>query len=433
VGGQSLIELWVRPRGPDDGANFVTATACGAGLCPDDFVASQSFSAAAHDWIPIVLRDPQGAAAIHQVTIDTSAAELDLDDFQVSTTPEPDTAIASGPPNPSASTTATFRLVGSLSTVFFSCQLDGQGAPCNTLTGLSLGAHRFTAAAVDEWGEEDLTPATYDWTVVAPAVTPTPTPAPADADGDGIPDATDNCPDVPNPDQADSDKDGVGDACEVLPSGNKPVVAGKTAKVQLVSGEVFVKLPAVAASGVDARGLLADSGFVPLKGVASVPVGSTVDARKGKLRLTSAANSRRSGDRRRRLSAATFQAGIFRIRQARAKRRSSKPLPTDAVLVTPAGAAAVCAHSTRAHPLKGVVRHLLASGKGVFRTVGGASTATARNATWSTTDRCDGTVTEVGRGRVLLRLRKGHKKVTVRAGREYIARARLFAAKKGRR
>lgn len=41
------------------------------------------------------------------------------------------------------------------------------------------------------------------------------TPPPADRDGDGVPDVTDNCPDVSNPDQLDSDGDGTGDACEV--------------------------------------------------------------------------------------------------------------------------------------------------------------------------------------------------------------------------
>jgi hypothetical protein len=102
------------------------------------------------------------------------------------------------------------------------------------------------------------------------------------------------------------------------------------------------------------------------------------------------------------------------------------------VLVTPARAAAGCARSSSSRPLKGVVRHLLASGKGVFRTIGGASTATATNATWSTTDRCNGTVTEVGRGRVKVRVRATGKRVTVRAGREFTAHARLFGPQKGR-
>lgn len=36
----------------------------------------------------------------------------------------------------------------------------------------------------------------------------------ADSDGDGIPDVSDNCPDIANPDQADADSDTVGDACD---------------------------------------------------------------------------------------------------------------------------------------------------------------------------------------------------------------------------
>jgi len=54
-------------------------------------------------------------------------------------------------------------------------------------------------------------------------VTPPPAP-PTDSDGDGIPNASDNCPNVFNPIraidggvQADSDGDGDGDACDVCP------------------------------------------------------------------------------------------------------------------------------------------------------------------------------------------------------------------------
>lgn len=42
-------------------------------------------------------------------------------------------------------------------------------------------------------------------------------PDPNDRDGDGVPNATDNCPDVPNPTQADADMDRVGDACDACP------------------------------------------------------------------------------------------------------------------------------------------------------------------------------------------------------------------------
>jgi hypothetical protein len=43
-----------------------------------------------------------------------------------------------------------------------------------------------------------------------------------DTDGDGIPDSSDNCPNVANPDQADADGDGLGNACD--PNSYPPAV-----------------------------------------------------------------------------------------------------------------------------------------------------------------------------------------------------------------
>jgi hypothetical protein len=37
---------------------------------------------------------------------------------------------------------------------------------------------------------------------------------PPDTDGDGVPDGSDNCPNMSNPDQLDTDHDGLGDACD---------------------------------------------------------------------------------------------------------------------------------------------------------------------------------------------------------------------------
>ena len=87
-----------------------------------------------------------------------------------------------------------------------------------------------TIPVLDNAGEEpdetfdvtfSLLPANQDGTVIAPKTTvtimddDTPAPAPPDRDGDGVPDASDNCPNVANADQADGNGNGVGTACDL--------------------------------------------------------------------------------------------------------------------------------------------------------------------------------------------------------------------------
>lgn len=265
-----------------------------------------------------------------------------------------------------------------------------------SFAGAAAGTDTVSATAVDSAGRP----------LTANAVTRTWTAVVADPCGPG---------------QPDRDGDGIPDACDTaLPPGNRPVVAGSVARVQLVSGQVFVKLPGSAlADG-------APAGFVPLKGVATIPMGSVVDARQGTLALTTAAAYRGPSTQSVRLSAA-----IFAVRQAGAKQGPHKGIPrgrpyADLVMQTPAGAASACGHG----PGKGVVRTLSGAGAGFFRTVGAASTAiVAGTATWSVADRCDGTLTSVGRGRVRVLDLHTHRTRTVRAGQAFLVRARLFAAR----
>jgi hypothetical protein len=224
----------------------------------------------------------------------------------------------------------------------------------------------------------------------------------------------------------------VGNACEQLPPGNVPPVAGVSTVVRQLSGEVFVKLPTRTALGL--RGMrvpFQESGFVSLKGVASVPIGSTVDTRKGEIAMDSAGNGFPAGDRRARRQSARIRAGIFAIKQARARRKvaRSASIPTDVDLLSPPAAEAACVRG----PAKGIVRTMSMVVKGYYRALGGASTGTARDATFNTTDRCDGTLTEVGRGRVSLAVKGERKPIVVRGGRAYLVKAKLFQIRKGRR
>jgi len=417
---QALVKLYV--RAPVGGPQLVVE-ACGTDFCDPAPIDSVTLAAPVPDWRPVTVRDPAGAATIITVIIDGVSAPVDLDDVAISTSlAQPDAEIGSGPPASTGARDATFTFAANQPLVRFDCALDGNPiAGCAsplTLPGLATGPHRLIVTAVDRWGGSDATPAAYDWTIVA------------DADLDGVLDAADNCPGTANATQADADADGIGDACETLPAGNVPPVAGENVIASDVRGDVFVKLPP-GARPATTRTRFQDAGFQPIKGVASLPVGSTVDARKGSLAIQAAANSRPAADRRRRAHRARLAAGIFRIRQSRNRKKPGRPIPTDAVLVSGERAERACAGSTRRRPLKGIVRSLTMSGKGFFRAVGGASVGTARDATFITTDRCDGTLTEVGRGKVQLRDRRRKRGVTVRAGRGYLIKRPQFLTIKG--
>jgi Thrombospondin type 3 repeat len=408
---QRTVELFVRAP---QGVGTMTIRACPRG-CDSDATPPVTIPAPA-DWTPVVLVDNDDPS-IEQVQIFVDAGEIGIDDLAYSPFLQPDTEITSANVT---GTTGVFTFASNVPATGFFCSLDGQpSSACSsplTLSGLAPGAHRLTVIAQDAYGATDIrTPAQLPFTVAL-----------TDRDGDGIADASDNCPDKANSDQADSDKDGVGNACEVLPSGNTPPAAGVNAVVKLISGEVFVKLPA------GSRAPKQDTGFVPLKGVASLPVGSTVDARKGELQVQSASNGYSAKDRRARRTEARIRAGMFSIKQAKLKKKAKKSasISTDFGLVTPSGAATACAASKTS---KGVVRSLSVVAKGVLRTLGGAANATAKDATFIATDRCDGTLTQVGKGKVSVAVKGKKKPITVRSGQGYFVKARLFEAKKGRR
>lgn len=94
----------------------------------------------------------------------------------VDSTP-PETTLTSGPSASTESTWATFTFASELASTF-RCQLDGAApGPCTSpvsYTGISPGQHTFTVWARDTAGNEDATPATHTWTVLAPAPQPTP-------------------------------------------------------------------------------------------------------------------------------------------------------------------------------------------------------------------------------------------------------------------
>jgi streptogramin lyase len=190
---------------------------------------------------------------------------------------------------------------------------------------------------------------------------------------------------------------------EVLPP--PAPVLGETIGLAPVSGSVRVKPPGASA-------------FVALPAGSSVKVGSIVDTRRGTVELKTALGGGRTQKGR-------FWGAIFQVRQPRGSRGM-----TDLVLrggrfsrcpSTSRGARA--SGVTRDVGRRGVIRRLWGRDRhGRFRTKGRDSVAAVRGTVWSTADRCDGTMTRVKQGAVLVRNRHTGRRVLVTAGHRHLAR-----------
>jgi len=282
--------------------------------------------------------------------------------------------------------------------------IDGSsgGASVTESIPLSLppNAHFFARLKATNLGGVDVSPRVELWTDadsrildfapldVPPAVTPTPTST-----------ATPAAATPSNP---------VADAVTPVTQSTviAPPVLGQAVVVKPLTGSVRVRTPGA-------------RGFSTLAAGANLPVGTVVDTRAGKIVLQSARN------RRGRTQNGIFWGGVFQVRQ----KRSGKGM-TD--LHLRGGGFAACKNrasiSVLARESKGkrrVVRRLWGKDKhSRFRTHGRDSVATVRGTRWVTTDRCDGTLTKVTEGAVMVRDLRKKRRILVKAGRSYLARHR---------
>jgi hypothetical protein len=206
----------------------------------------------------------------------------------------------------------------------------------------------------------------------------------------------------------------VGDDVAPTPPVEPPVrgipapVLGETVIVAPGQGKVLVRRPGARR-------------FRKLAGAALLPSGTVVDARRGRIRLTTALGERGA------FQTGRFWGSRFQIRQS----ASGTGMTTLALRGgdfgrCPARASALARTSVvpRENPTtRRVVRSLWARDRGGrFRTHGNNSVATARGTAWVTRDRCDGTVTRVREGAVAVKDRRTGRTVVVRAGGSYLAR-----------
>lgn len=191
-----------------------------------------------------------------------------------------------------------------------------------------------------------------------------------------------------------------------------------TGRVALASGSVKVSGPGTVKVGKSFIGALVSgtvryrrpgaTKFIVLGADRQIPIGSLIDARDGRIRITWTTG--RPNDVR----VVDHYAGIFRLKQKR--RRGSR---IDAVL---AGKLEGCRSGTASafearRRRRG--RRLWGNGRG-GRTSGRGGAATVRGTVWLTQDNCDGsTLVRVRRGIVRVRDRVRRRTVTLTAGQRY--------------
>jgi hypothetical protein len=150
----------------------------------------------------------------------------------------------------------------------------------------------------------------------------------------------------------------------------------------------------------------------------TLPVGSLIDATAGQARITTATSVPGT------LQAGNFTSGVFEVRQSRGERGLAEldlVVAPAAVRSCPApGRARVAARRRLSRRVLALLRSDVA---GRFRTRGRFSAATVRGTTWDTVDRCDGTLTRVHRGTVVVTDLRLGRHVVVGPGRSYLARA----------
>ena len=207
----------------------------------------------------------------------------------------------------------------------------------------------------------------------------------------------------------------VGDGGSDIDSLPAPEV-GKTANVGLVSGTVYVKLPAGASKAKYGFGAAQSNGFVRLTNANQIPLGSTMDTRRGRVELRTATSITKPGA----TQSAQFYAGMFLVRQVGGRRR---PM-TEAVMNGEMQCRSSRGKLEPAGRRRARSRRLWGNGRGRFRTRGRNSSATVRGTIWLQKDTCTRTTTSVRRGTVIVRDFAKRRNVRVKAPKRYTARAR---------
>jgi hypothetical protein len=370
------------PGAPGDGGgNLAFPDDCGFGAAPDPRLGAELVSGLGET---PVLTIPADSAAVDRAGTCSGRDQRDLGrpqgaacDSGAYEVAAP--AIDGGPSGSTPNASPTFTFSSPEPAPSFECRLDGPGgagawAPCTSpkgYTALAAGDYTFLVRAA---GSSAVTARAFA-VAAAPVVLPSPPSA--------------QPPPAPAP----------------APAATPEPRYGKSVVVRPTRGTVKVRLPGT-------------KRYVALDTLDELPLGSSIDVRKGRVRVYAAR------DRTGRRQSAQFYAGVFRIVQrGRVIELQLKgPVPT-------CGSAA---KASAAKKRKKRTRRLWGSGRGRFRTKGHYSAATVRGTTWLVEDRCRSTLTRVKVGVVRVRDFSRRRSVLIRSGKSYVARKPANAAARRR-
>jgi hypothetical protein len=188
-----------------------------------------------------------------------------------------------------------------------------------------------------------------------------------------------------------------------------PAVGNESINMTQLSGDVLVRVPQAVGGAAPSEGGSAGGSVARISGTASLPLGSVINSTKGRVRVI--------GKRRKKRQVGKFRAGTFRVRQA----------DDGEMLITLRGSLQCGATASRVSPKAeaSARRRRLwgTSSGGSFRTRGRHSSGAVRGTKWLTVDGCNGTLTVVREGVVQVHDYGNGKRVRVRAGKSYFARA----------
>jgi hypothetical protein len=219
------------------------------------------------------------------------------------------------------------------------------------------------------------------------------------ATGAGVPQSIDRPADPPPSDPPPSDPPPENKTIDELPDPK----LGQIANADVAKGTILIKVPGT-------------NRFVELSDASQIPIGSLIDATKGTIELEMGAGPNKKA------SSGLFGGSQFRLGQTK-----KSPLTT---LSMTGGGLNKCKTAVpkggSPKPVQAAAkrkRRLFSNAHGRFRTRGRNSSATVRGTQWTMTDTCQGTLTAVKQGSVVVHDFRLRKNRTLKTGQKYLARS----------